>query len=205
MNSRLKLLTSIFMTFLKMGPLTFGGGYALIPAIEKEVVDKKRWLCSEEIADVFAVSGSVPGAVAVNSATFIGYRIAGISGSIAALLGILLPTFCLMLLLTIFYVQLKDNPKIEAAFTAIRATVVALIAYAAIKIGRTSIVDFATGSLAAIAALLLYFGHLHPLLVIVFGATAGVTLVKIREHWGRSPMSVTPKPRDKESVYDYMI
>ncbi|WP_123043235.1 chromate transporter [Cohnella candidum] len=205
MNRKLKLLTSIFMTFLKMGPLTFGGGYALIPAIEKEVVDKKRWLCSEEIADVFAVSGSVPGAVAVNSATFIGYRIAGISGSIAALLGILLPTFCLMLLLTIFYVQLKDNPKIEAAFTAIRATVVALIAYAAIKIGRASIVDFATGALTAIAALLLYFGHLHPLLVIVFGATAGVTLVKIRKHGGRSPLSVTRKPQDKESVYDYMI
>ncbi|WP_211246764.1 chromate transporter [Cohnella pontilimi] len=205
MNHKLKLLTSIFMTFLKMGPLTFGGGYALIPAIEKEVVDKKGWLRNEEIADVFAVSGSVPGAVAVNSATFIGYRIAGIPGAIAALLGIFLPTFCLMLLLTVFYVQLKDNPKVEAAFTAIRATVVALIAYAAIKIGRTAIVDFATGALAAIASLLLYLGHLHPLLVIVFGATAGVALVKIREHGGRTPTAGTSKLQEKEPIYDYMI
>ncbi|WP_276357088.1 chromate transporter [Cohnella caldifontis] len=205
MNEKWKRLSGIFLTFLKMGPLTFGGGYALIPAIEKEVVDGKRWLRSEEIADVFAVSGSVPGAVAVNSATFIGYRIAGVPGAIAALLGIVLPTFCVMAILTVFYVQLKDNPKIESAFTAIRATVVALIAYSAIKIGRTAIVDFATGALAVIAALLLFFGHLHPLLVIVIGAAAGVAIVKIREFRGRTPTEKTPKPQENEPVYDYMI
>jgi len=202
MSEKRKLLASLFMTFLKMGPLTFGGGYALIPAIEKEVVDKKGWLRSDEIADVFAVSGSVPGAVAVNSAAFIGYRIAGIAGSVAALLGILLPTLCLMILLTIFYVQLKDNPKIEAAFQAIRATVVALIVYAAIKIGRTAIVDFASGALAAIAVLLLFAGRVHPLSVIVFGAIAGVVIVKIRDRLGKPP---APAPKEQEPVYDYMI
>ena len=205
MNNKWKLLAGIFMTFLKMAPMTFGGGYALIPSIEKEVVGKKGWLQSEEIADVFAVSGTVPGAVAVNSAAFIGFRIAGVPGAIAALLGILLPTFVLMILLTVFYVQFKDNPKMEAAFTAIRATVVALIAYAAIKIGRTAIVDFATGALGATAALLLFFGHVHPLLVILLGAVAGVAIVKIRKRWGRTPNDRTSKAQDKEPVYDYSI
>lgn len=205
MNDKWKLLSGIFMTFLKMAPMTFGGGYALIPSIEKEVAGKKGWLQSEEITDVFAVSGAVPGAVAVNSATFIGYRIAGVPGSIAALLGIFLPTFLLMILLTIFYVHLKDNPKIEAAFTAIRATVVALIAYAAIKIGKTAIVDLTTGALGATAALLLFFGHVHPLLVILLGAVAGVAIVNIRKHWGRTPKDRTSKAQDKEPVYDYSI
>lgn len=205
MNNKWKLLSGLFMAFLKMAPMTFGGGYALIPAIEKEVVDKKGWLRSEEMADVFAVAGTVPGAVAVNSSAFIGYRIAGVPGAIAALLGICLPTFLLMILLTIFYEQLRDNPKVEAAFTAIRATVVALIAYAAIQIGRTAIVDYATGALGAAAALLLFLGHVHPLLVILLGAVAGVVIVKIRKHSGRTPNLGSSNARDQEPVYDYSI
>ncbi|MFC3803977.1 chromate transporter [Cohnella sp. GCM10012308] len=199
MTDKRKLHLSLFLAFLKMSPLTFGGGYALIPAIEREVVENKRWLQEEEIADLFAVSGTVPGAVAVNSAAFIGYRIAGVSGAIAALLGICLPTFALMIVLSIFYVQFKDNPKVEAAFTAIRATVAALIAFAAIKIARSSIVDFASGALAAAAALLLFTG-IHPLWVVALGATAGILLVQFRVITGKRP-----KGREKEPVFDYMI
>ncbi|WP_217593995.1 chromate transporter [Cohnella sp. GbtcB17] len=199
MTDKRKLQLSLFLVFLKMSPLTFGGGYALIPAIEREVVEKKNWLREEEIADLFAVSGTVPGAVAANSAAFIGYRIAGVSGAIAALLGICLPTFALMIVLSIFYVQFKDNPKIEAAFTAVRATVAALIAFAAIKVARSSIVDFASGTLAAAAALLLFTG-IHPLWVIALGAIAGMLWVHFRALSGKDT-----KIKDKEPVYDYMI
>ncbi|BBI36709.1 chromate transporter [Cohnella abietis] len=201
MNTTWKLLSSIFVTFLKIGPITFGGGYALIPVIEREVVDRRGWLRTQEIADVFAVAGSVPGAVAVNSATYIGYRIAGIRGATAALLGILLPTCCLMIGLSIFYVQMKDNPKIEAAFLSIRVTVVALIAFAAFKIGRTAVIDSTTGSLAVIASLLLFFGNVHPVYVIAFGAAAGIAVVKIRVLLGKD----FKLKEEKEVVYDYMI
>ena len=95
---------------MKMGPVSFGGGYALIPVIEREVVEKRKWLQAEEVTDIVAVSGSVPGAIAINSATFIGYRIAGVMGAIAAMLGILLPTLCIVAGLSICYLQLKDNP-----------------------------------------------------------------------------------------------
>lgn len=162
--TRLKLLFQLFVTFLKMGPCTFGGGYALVPVIERETVDKRGWLRSKDVADVLAIAGSVPGAVAVNSAAFIGYRVAGAGGAAAALLGICIPTFCMMLGLSLLYIHLKDNPKIEAAFLSIRATVVALIVYAAIRISKTAIVDFATGALAAIAVSLLYFGSGHIIL-----------------------------------------
>lgn len=120
----------------KNGSFHIRGGYALVPVIEREIVEKRKWLQSEEVADIVAVSGSVPGAVAVNSATLIGYRIAGIGGALSALLGIFLPTFALMIGLSLVYVQMKDNPKIEAAFLSIRATVVAMIVYAAFKIGK---------------------------------------------------------------------
>lgn len=187
MNAKWKLLWAIFWTFLKMGPLSFGGGYALIPVIEREIVVKRKWLKTEDVADSITVSGSIPGAVAINAATFIGYRIAGFSGAIMALLGIFLPSFFLMIGLSIVYMQIKDNPKIEAAFLSIRATVVALIVYAAIKIGKTAIVDFTTGSIAAITVglLLLGNGHLHPLWLIALGAVSGVIVVKVRSLFGK--------------------
>ncbi|GKU76105.1 chromate transporter [Paenibacillus sp. L3-i20] len=202
MNAKWKLLWAIFWTFLKMGPLSFGGGYALIPVIEREIVVKRKWLKTEDVADSITVSGSIPGAVAINAATFIGYRIAGFSGAIMALLGIFLPSFFLMIGLSIVYMQIKDNPKIEAAFLSIRATVVALIVYAAIKIGKTAIVDFTTGSIAAITVglLLLGNGHLHPLWLIALGAVSGVIVVKVRSLFGKKTKIVK-----EETIYDYMI
>lgn len=199
-----KSLFSIFMTFLKMGPFTFGGGYALIPVIEREIVEKRGWLQAREIADLTAVAGTVPGAIAANTATIIGYRIAGVRGAVSALLGIFLPTFAIMIGMGFLYAGLKDNPKVEAAFLSIRATVVALIVYAAVKIGKTAIVDFATGSLAAISVALLLFGSgfVHPLWLIVFGAVAGIAVVKVRERFGKK---TKPMDDEQEQVFDYMI
>lgn len=144
MKGQWKTLLQLFWTFFKIAPVTFGGGFAMIPLIEKEVVEKKKWLKSEEVTDVFALSQSVPGAVAVNSATFIGHRIAGMKGAMAAMIGVTLPTFLIVLLLGILYFFIQDNPKIESAFISIRASIVAIIAYAAIKIGKTAIVDKST-------------------------------------------------------------
>lgn len=183
-DSRLKLLMSIFITFFKIGPVTFGGGYAMIPLIEKEVVEKRRWLKTKDIADVFAVAESVPGAIAINSATFIGYRLAGVAGAIAALAGVLLPSFIIVVLLSLIFLQVKDHPKIEAAFVAIRASIVALIVYAAIKIGRTAAIDLTTVLLIAATVGILLFVHIHPALIIVGGGLAGIVIIAAKRKLG---------------------
>lgn len=182
MKEEWKKLLQIFWTFFKIGPATFGGGYAMIPLIEKEVVDKKKWLKSKDVTDVFALSQSVPGAVAINSATFIGQRIGGVKGSIAAMIGVSLPTFLIVLFLGILYIFIQGDPKVEAAFTSIRASIVALIVYAAIKIGKTAVIDKSTFSISVIGVPILFF--IHPIFAILIGAAAGIILIFVKEKLG---------------------
>lgn len=203
LTSKWKLLGSIFVTFLKMSPVTFGGGYVLIPVIEREIAEKREWLRSDEVTDIVAVSGSIPGAVAINSATFIGYRIAGVSGAIAALLGILLPAFMIVMALSVFYLQVKHEPKIEAAFMAIRPTIVALIVYAAIKTWKTAAVDRTSVLLIIATVLLMWFGRsfVHPVLLLAGGAAVGMVAFKVRAMLGKE----TKVKKEEHVVYDYMI
>ena len=137
-----KLLFDIFITFFKIGSVTFGGGYAMIPLIEREVISNKGWIKNdEEIIDVFAVSESIPGAIAINSSTFVGYKIAGRSGAIAAMMGVVLPSFIIITLIATFFSKFQDNEIVKAAFMGIRSAVVALILMAAIKVGKKAIRD----------------------------------------------------------------
>lgn len=206
MKGSWKMIGELFLAFLKIGPSTFGGGYAVMPAMEREVVEKKRWMDSEDIADIFAVAQSVPGAVAINSATFIGYRLAGIRGAIAAMAGMLLPTFLIIVALSYVFLHVKDNPKVAAAFTSIRATIVALIAFAAIKYGKKALVDKSSAVLIGATVLLLFVGqsYIHPVLLIVGGAGAGIAITAVKAKLGRE---VVPKrkPKQQEQVFDYMI
>lgn len=172
---------AIFWFFFKLSPVTFGGGYALIPEIEKEVVENKKWLKREDITNVFALAQSVPGAIAVNTAIFIGYRFGGVRGSIAAMIGILLPTFTIVLILGLLYMFFRGNSVVEAAFMSIRASIVALIVYAGIKIGKTSILDYSTFIVFVIALLILLFINIHPLFVILGGMVIGIILMLIKD------------------------
>lgn len=178
MKGQWNTLFQLFWTFFKISPVTFGGGFAMIPLIEKEVVEKKQWLSSEDIADVFALSQSVPGAVAINSATFIGQRIGGFKGAIAAMIGVSLPPFFIVLTLGTFYFLIQDNPKIAAAFLAIRASIVAIIAYAAIKMAKTAIIDKSTFSMMILAVPAMFF--IHPIIAIFAGALMGILTVQIK-------------------------
>lgn len=187
MKDEWKTLFQIFWTFFKIGPVTFGGGYAMIPLIEREVVHKKKWVKIEDVTDVFAIAESIPGAIAINSSTFIGYRIGGIKGAVAALLGVFLPTFFIVVVLSIIFLQIQDNPKIEAAFMAIRASIVALIAYAGYMIGKTAIIDKTTLIISFGAMSVLLFFHIHPVLIILFGILLGIVLVQIKQRLGCAP------------------
>lgn len=184
MTTNWKFIFQIFSSFFKIGPVTFGGGYAMIPMIEREVVLKRKWLRTKDVTEILAISQSVPGAIAINSATFIGYRLAGVKGAIAAMAGVLLPTFFIVVILSILFLSVKDNPTIESAFVGIRASIVAIIAYAGYKIGQTAVFDKTTLITVGITVIILIFLHLHPILIILSGVIAGIVLVQIRDCLG---------------------
>ncbi|WP_223588852.1 chromate transporter [Neobacillus bataviensis] len=190
-------LFQLFWTFFKIGPATFGGGFAMIPLIEREIVEKKKWIDSEDVTDLFALAQSVPGAVAINSASFIGHKVGGVKGAIAAMIGVSLPTFLIVLTLGISYLFIHDNPKIEAAFVSIRATILAIIVYAAIKTIKTSIVDKTTFFIMLIGVPALFF--IHPVLAIFLGALSGTISIFIKRKLG---YKIT-KGKDKEKVTAY--
>jgi chromate transporter len=174
------LIFQIFWTFFKISPVTFGGGYAIIPVIEKEVVTKRKWVKEEDISEVLAVSQTVPGAIGVNSATFIGYQIAGVRGALSAIAGITLPTFFIIILLGIAFLSSYGHPKVEAAFEGMRAAVVALIMYAGLRIGKSSVIDATTLVIAVAGVVLLFMFNIHPLQIIVAGALVGVLGIKLK-------------------------
>lgn len=175
-NNSTKKLFEIFITFFKIGAFTFGGGYAMIPLIEREVVHNKGWVSTTEIIDFFAICESIPGAIAINSATLIGYKTAGKKGALAAAAGVILPSFLTITIIAAFFTKFQDNPIVKAAFTGIRAAVVALIALAAIKIGKASIKDITGFIITLVAVILVAFLNIHAIFVIIGGALFGLAM-----------------------------
>ncbi|MGP4038416.1 chromate transporter [Gracilibacillus sp. D59] len=179
-----KYLSQIFLSFFKIGPVTFGGGYAMIPIMEKEVVEKRKWLDTKDISEILAIAQSVPGAIAINSATFIGFRLAGTLGAIIAMTAVLLPTFIIVLALSILFIWVQDNPYVESAFVGIRAAIVGIIAFAAYKIGLTAIYDKTTLMIMIISTALLYFLNVHPMIMIIIGIGTSLLIVRLKKWLG---------------------
>lgn len=175
----------------------------MIPLFIKEIVEKRKWLTTEDITDVIALSQTVPGAVAVNSATFIGHRIAGIRGAIAAMVGVSLPTFIIVLILGISYFYGHDNPKLEAAFVSIRVTIVAIIVYAAIKIAKTAIIDKTTFFIMVAGVPVLFF--IHPIVAILLGAITGILAISIKRKLGYNIEIKKNKEDDPSNNPDYYM
>ncbi len=127
MDSKAKRILTLFLTFFKIGAFTFGGGYAMIPLIQREIVEKHGWMTDEDILDIFAIAESTPGPIAINSATFVGYRTAGFLGAAAATTGVVLPSFVIILLISFLLTGFADIPAVQYAFFGIRAGVLALL------------------------------------------------------------------------------
>lgn len=127
MNDKLKKALNLFLTFFKIGAFTFGGGYAMIPLIQKEVVEEKKWITDEDILEIIAIAESTPGPIAINSATFIGYRICGFWGSFFATLGVVLPSFVIILIISFVLNEFQNIKAVQYAFEGIRAGVLALL------------------------------------------------------------------------------
>jgi chromate transporter len=178
-----RVLSKLFISFFKISPVTFGGGYAIIPLIEKEVLKHRKWMSKDELSEVLAVAQSVPGAIAVNSAIVIGYRVAGIIGALVALVGVILPAFFIVMGLCVAFFRVREQAWIAGALEGIRASVVALIIYAAIRMGKTCIMDKLTWGLlgATVGALILF--HLNPIWVLFCGAVFGMVVAQGKKLW----------------------
>lgn len=180
----LHLCLDIFWTFLKIGPSTFGGGYAMIPVIEREVVEKREWIKQDEISNIISIAGSAPGGIGINASAFIGYRMSGIPGAAAAVIGIALPTFLIALTLSIFLVFMQADPKVVAAFKGIHGAIIGLIVLAAYNMARSAIFDKTTlvTAIGTVAILLLL--PINPLFMILIGLFIGFIFVKVKETFG---------------------
>ncbi len=127
MKEKLKRLVTLLAVFFKIGAFTFGGGYAMIPLIEREVAEKRRWIVSQDMLDIIAIAESTPGPIAINTATFVGYKTAGVFGAAGATLGVVLPSFLIISLISFVLAQFREVQAVQFAFNGIRAGVLALI------------------------------------------------------------------------------
>ena len=176
----------LFWTYLKIGTFTLGGGYAMLPLIQREVVDRRGWIDEEEFLNMIALAQAAPGLIAVNSAIFIGWRIGGWRGVCGAVLGAVLPSFLIILAIAMVFSEWKELPAVEAAFKGVRPAVVALIAAPLVKMAKSAlkiknsklkIKDYLPLLVSLAAALLIWLGGVNPVWVIL--ATIVITLCSI--------------------------
>lgn len=165
------------MTFLKIGAFTFGGGYAMIPLIQRETVDRRHWIRSEDILDIVAIAESTPGPIAINSATFVGYKVCGFWGALASTVGVVLPSFFVILAISKILDRFESLPMVKYAFSGIRAGVLALIVRAMISMYRACPKNLFSYIVMAAAFLSVAFFHVNVLLVIAGCAVLGLLAV----------------------------
>ena len=171
----MKRLLEIFTVFFKIGLFTIGGGYAMLPIIQKEVVETKGWMDDEEFLDALSLTNSLPGPLAINAATFVGYRVCKVKGALAAVLGAASPSVIIILAVAMVFSHLTEYPVVQHIFNGIRPAVVALILYAVIKLAKSAkLTEYFNWliALAAVAAIVLL--GLHPIIVVIAAALYGL-------------------------------
>ena len=176
----MKTLIDLFFTFCRIGGLTFGGGYAMLPIIQKEIVEEKKWATEEEVLDYYAVGQCTTGIIAVNTATFIGYKVHGIIGAIFATLGVVFPSLIIITIIAALLKNFANYSIVQHAFSGIRVVVIALIVSAILKLAKTSIKNSTTLIIAIIAFILVAFVNLSPIYIVIAAACIGLILKFIR-------------------------
>lgn len=167
-------LFEIFLTFAKMGTITFGGGYAMLPIIQKEIVDKKKWATETEVIDYYAVGQCTPGVISVNTATFIGYKLRGVIGGIVATLGIIFPSLVIIIIIAAFLKNFAQFAIVQHAFGGIRVAVVALIINSIIKLWKNSVKNYIDILLALSAFIFGGILYLSPIYIVIAAALIGL-------------------------------
>lgn len=162
----------LFYSFLKIGLFTFGGGYAMIPIIQREVIDKRGWIAQRDFLDLLTLAQSAPGPIALNTAVFVGYKLYGYRGAVTSLLGVALPSFFIILIVAVFFSQIRDNAVVDAAFKGMRPVVVALML--APMLGFVQDMRWWMISIAAMVSLAVWYLGFSPIYLLVAGAVAGI-------------------------------
>ena len=181
MNGKYKDLGKVFMTFFKIGAFTFGGGYAMIPLIQKETVENHKWVTDDDILEIIAIAESTPGPIAINSATFVGYRTCGVLGAAAATLGVVLPSFLIILGISYVLREFQELKAVRYAFNGIRAGVLALLFKALWGMYKKSPKGWAAYAVMAGSFLLTAFLHVNVLYVIIGCALFGLATSLLAE------------------------
>ena len=170
----MKELVELYLVFLKMGSFTFGGGYAMLPMIQEEIVNKRGWATDAEVLDYYAIGQSTPGIIAVNTATFIGYNQKGIIGGIVATLGIVSPSIVIITIIATFFKDFQNNQIVQHGLAGVRVAVAALIFATVIKMFKDSVKDFISLILFVASFLILVLFDVSPIVIIIISAIIGI-------------------------------
>ncbi len=175
------MLLELFFIFLKIGAFTFGGGYAMLPIIQEEIVEKKGWIEEDKFLDAIVVSQSSPGPVAVNLSIFTGYKVAGFKGAIVATLGTIIPSFVIILVLVKYLYQYRNLPIIDNVFKGITPAIVGLIISAVYKLGKSSDLGVVKILIAGAAFLAIVILNITPIYLILIGGIGSILINKLRK------------------------
>ncbi len=176
-----KKLLNLFLTFAKIGSITFGGGLTMLPLLTREIVEKRKWATEEQLLDYYAVGQCTPGIIAVNTATFIGYYQAGVLGGIFATVGMVTPSVIIIVAVAALLQQFMDYPIVASALMGIRAVVCALLSHTVITLARKSLVDVVTVVLFILGLVLCFVFDVTPIIIVIMGGVLGVLIGKIKE------------------------
>lgn len=168
------MLIKIFLSFLKIGAFSFGGGYAMLPLIQREIVTNNTWITYKEFIDIIGISQMTPGPIAINSATFVGFKVSGILGSISATLGVVSFSFILVSIANHYIVKFKESYILKAALAGMRPALIGLIVSVFLSMGKESYKDIKSVVIGIIILGLLLTDKLHPILVIVISGVLGI-------------------------------
>ena len=172
--SKFSKALQLFVTFLKIGAFTFGGGYAMIPIIQKEIVEKKKWITDDDILEIIAIAESTPGPIAINSATFVGYRVAGFWGAFFATTGVVLPSFVIILIISFVLREFQSIKAVQYAFNGIRAGVLALLIKALVGMYKKAPKNLVSYIVIASSFIITAFFDINVLFVIIGCAVFGL-------------------------------
>ncbi len=177
----MKIIWQLFSTFFKIGAFTLGGGYAMLSMVEKAVVDKKHWIPSDEFWDMIAIVQSLPGVFAVNTALYVGHKINGVRGAVAAMLGAIIPSITIILLLATVFREYRDLPVVERVFKGIRPCVVALILAPSLRMIKSAKVTWKTAIIPILAVFLIWWCKVSPAIVILAALAGSIIYALIME------------------------
>lgn len=189
-DEKMKQLFQLFIAFAKIGGMTFGGGYAMLPFLQREIVEKNKWATEEEIMDYFAIGQCTPGVIAVNTATFIGYKLAGVLGGIFATLGVIFPSLVIISIIAAFIRNFADIEAVQHAMNGIQICVCALILDATIKLAKKSFADAYCITIFAITIAVSLFTGISAVFIVIGAGLLGIIINRLKD-------SFTGKEADK--------